>query len=759
MKQICFLIVAFATIFLSNSCTTPETTRFKTDYFGIDLNKKGYITGMWNTTLANSPNFSPTDKPSPLLSLYDEDTRRYYYPQQAVYNKRDKTLRLYYENNSVATLSIKEEKEYLRLQLQDLSPRNGIDDVQWGQYHTTITNLLGDVIGVARDTNQTTNYAIGALALNDNTIGGLSHYTSETGSGGYIIHSPDHEKYPLPIDLQEGQQFTMGGDGINDVAFYNRKAPYFRIIYGNAAGVDNSGRIDLRYHSRDRRSAKLIYSPEGVPEFANNEPNHLVRQAVEGVDYIGSAIALWGSPDSIALMKVIKNIVLKENLPYPTFCGKWVKDPSSFMPDLHTYGNCYDSIASYALQMGLRVIHAYDQPFLKANRANQGYIDGPDNEKKPFHFTTGNLSHAEYAQLLARDGLILGRTCITNSLAPYTQDCSPIPSDSLCIQHRRTLTNDISPTDTLICIDNPTYMNEIGCWEGHCSSLNVIKIGKELIHFLGVSDTPPYTLKKVTRGYWGTTPSAHTKGEHADKIQPTVAWGYDGLVPNLELQDEIARHYGDIISRSQLGMLDFDGQEFLFHTGFGTYGVKRFFRQLFNRVSDYNKPHLRFTGATLSEGSWHYQSVWNVGGGRNIYDVDTREWGSTTSQGKDLRDVTYANYFPSSFGVNFPITKNSTAQQYEHIEAIAVGHGATYMLNISQKDVEQCKDKYKIFQVIRTWEEARRANAFPSHVLKLLRNPAFDWHLEKDSSLNQWTLSQMSNGTTVKTFILKSRRD
>ncbi|MGN1214459.1 MAG: hypothetical protein ACI4TR_06135, partial [Bacteroidaceae bacterium] len=190
MKQICFLIVAFATIFLSNSCTTPETTRFKTDYFGIDLNKKGYITGMWNTTLANSPNFSPTDKPSPLLSLYDEDTRRYYYPQQAVYNKRDKTLRLYYENNSVATLSIKEEKEYLRLQLQDLSPRNGIDDVQWGQYHTTITNLLGDVIGVARDTNQTTNYAIGALALNDNTIGGLSHYTSETGSGGYIIHSP-----------------------------------------------------------------------------------------------------------------------------------------------------------------------------------------------------------------------------------------------------------------------------------------------------------------------------------------------------------------------------------------------------------------------------------------------------------------------------------------------------------------------------------------------------------------------------------------
>jgi len=29
----------------------------------------------------------------------------------------------------------------------------------------------------------------------------------------------------------------------------------------------------------------------------------------------------------------------------------------------------------------------------------------------------------------------------------------------------------------------------------------------------------------------------------------------------------------------------------------------------------------------------------------NLYDADTREWGSTTSQGKDLRDVTYANFF------------------------------------------------------------------------------------------------------------------
>ena len=54
----------------------------------------------------------------------------------------------------------------------------------------------------------------------------------------------------------------------------------------------------------------MIYSPEGNPIFQNNEPNHMMRQDVPGVDFIGSSIALWGSPDSTALMEVIQDIVL-----------------------------------------------------------------------------------------------------------------------------------------------------------------------------------------------------------------------------------------------------------------------------------------------------------------------------------------------------------------------------------------------------------------------------------------------------------------
>lgn len=724
---------------------------FKTDYFGIDVDARGYITGMWNRT-RESRNFSPADQPSPLLVLYDEELKRYYYPQRAKYVKGK--YRIEYENGSVATVTLESKSKYFKLRLDALAPRNGIDGVQWGCYYTNITNLLGEIIGVARDTSQAVCYAIGALALDDNTIGGESRYTSETGPGGYIVHTPDPVNHPLPLELHEGQQFTMGGDGINDVAFYNRKESYYRILYGNTAYVDCNGRINIRYHSRDRRKGKMIYSPEGNPVFQNNEPNHMMRQNVPDVDFIGSSIALWGSPDSIALMDVIQDIVLKEGLPHPMFQGKWVKDYTAFMPDLWTYGGIMDSVASYAKQMGLRVIHTYDQPFLKADRSNGGYIDGFNHENKRYRFSDTCLSSREYADLLAKDGLILGRTCISNSMAPGTFDCSPVPSDSICILHRRYLTADISATDSAIYIDDPAHMEEIACWEGHSRELNMVKIDKELIHYLGVSREKPYRLLNVERGYWNTRPTAHLRGEAVDKLQPAVGGSYAGLIPNLELQDELARHYADICKYSGIGMFDYDGQEFFFHTGFGTYSVKRFFRNMFARAKKHGIRDIRFTGATLSEGSWHYQSTWNVGGGLNIYDVKKRVWGSTTSQGKDLRDVTYANFFPSSFGANFPINSHSTVEDFEHIEATAVGYGCTYAFKIGQKDVESCPQKYDIFKVIRTWEEARRADAFPTYIRKLLQDPKLSWRLVEREDHNGWTLFQMDNGRQIRSFEL-----
>lgn len=729
---------------------------FSTDYFKIHIDGRGWITSMKNITVKPNREFSSSGKPSPLMCLYESGKKVYYEPVRAEYNKGSKTLTLDYDNGSVAKILLVPHKKYFKLTLVALSGRKDIESVQWGSYHTNITNLMGEIIGVARDTSEAVNYAIGMLALNDNTLGGLSSTVGDAAPFQYIIHTPDATHFPLPDSLHEGQVFSLGGNGISDVAFYAHKEPWYRIMYGDAAQVDAKGRISISYQSRDRsRKREILFSL--IPHMAANIPNHIEVQPLPGVDYIGSSVALWGSPDSTALMDVIQNIVLSEKLPYPTINGKWVKDPAAFVPDAITSGGLYDSIISYTKQLGLKAISLYDQGFVRADRGNGGYIDGRNFEKKPLKMTTGNISHKDFSALAAKEGIIIGRTPITNSLAPGTKDASPIPSDSLCYQQKRILTLSLSPADTIVIVDDPKHLEEIASWEGHCANLNMIKIGKELIHYMGVSDKPPYRLLHVKRGYWKTIPASHAAGDTVYKLQVTVNYGYDGIIPNMQLQDEIAKWFADVCKINGLAYYDFDGQEFLFNNGHGYYSAKRFFHKMFDRAKEEGVPYIRFTGATLSEGSWHYQSIWNVGGGKNLYDADKREWGSTTSQGKDLRDVTYSNFFPVGMGGNFPITAKSTVEQYEHIQAISVSVGTTYSLQLNQKEVESCPQKAAIFNVIRTWENARAANAFPRWVKKELANPAKNFHLEAVDD-NSWNLYKMNRDGSGKELLSPLKR-
>lgn len=155
-----FLLLSFTACLLIGC--NEEKQVFKTDYFKIEINRQGYIIGMWDNTKENR-NFSPADNPSPLLSLYNSKEKKYYYPQKASYDRG--IYRLTYENGSVADVKLEAKQRYFKLTLAHLENREQIDAIQWGSYYTNIDNLLGEIIGVARDTSAAVNYAIGALAL------------------------------------------------------------------------------------------------------------------------------------------------------------------------------------------------------------------------------------------------------------------------------------------------------------------------------------------------------------------------------------------------------------------------------------------------------------------------------------------------------------------------------------------------------------------------------------------------------------------
>ncbi|MFT3704707.1 MAG: hypothetical protein QM802_20245 [Agriterribacter sp.] len=47
----------------------------------------------------------------------------------------------------------------------------------------------------------------------------------------------------------------------------------------------------------------------------------------------------------------------------------------------------------------------------------------------------------------------------------------------------------------------------------------------------------------------------HNAGDTIFKLQVTINYGYDGIIPNMQLQDEIAKYYADAMEHKRSGVL------------------------------------------------------------------------------------------------------------------------------------------------------------------------------------------------------------
>src|SRR5207302_1886715 len=127
-----------------------------------------------------------------------------------------------------------------------LANRGKVDNVVSGPLDTSISGKMGDLIGMVRDED----FAIGMYGLTDNTITGPVE-DSDCYGMGYYIHSPDPKKYPLPSTYKEGQWINIGGDGVNDTAFYSYPEEYFQQVFGSGAKLRPEFGSTVAYHARD----------------------------------------------------------------------------------------------------------------------------------------------------------------------------------------------------------------------------------------------------------------------------------------------------------------------------------------------------------------------------------------------------------------------------------------------------------------------------------------------------------------------------
>lgn len=717
----------FMVLFFCLSVVKAENIfQFNTKYITLSVNDKGQIVSIKNKS---GKEYVPQKHTSAFLNLYQND--KFIHSNSAMYDKESSEMILSYTNGSVARVKIDEKENYLRMELVSLSPRNGVDNIVWGPYNTTISKTIGEIISVVRDDE----FALGIMALDDNTTSGTP-CDGDMYQGCYIIHTPDSKKYPIPDSLREGQRFRIGGDGINDVAFFSHPEEYYRFMMGNGATLEPEFGSSLALHSRDRSLSQTILYPHFNDFPSVKAPRHLNVERID-VDYIGSSIAFYGCPDELGL-KVIENIVLNEALPHVTRNGKWVKDPTSFRTDIAWWG-AHDSLISYANQLGLKAV--------QDEGLGEYYVNPADRwGGKKITLKGQKIDISDYTRELNANGIDYGLHTLTEFVQSHSSDVQPIPNPGLCTVLRTKIEKTIHALDTLICVADTSFLNEKGAWDDN--KTNVLRIETELITYTGVTNTKPYLLTGVKRGAYKTAPTSHAAGEEIVKLQVNC---YSGFIPGIELQDEYADFYAKLLVDGGMNYIDFDGYESFTYQGHGQYSYKRFMRKMFDVFKQLNGDYLRVMGSAVSEGTWHYMSVCNIGGGNHMFNPVTNEWGI---EGKDIRYVHRSNYFPCTFGIQY-FSPDWTVQVIDNLQSKAIAWDATYMLGISEAVVEKCPNKYELFKTFNAWENARIADVFSAALKLKMQQKENRYHLVQLNDKTWKLYSVSASGKLVKPVVLK----
>jgi hypothetical protein len=557
------------------------------------------------------------------------------------------------------------------------------------------------------------------FGLDDTTIAGLP-IEGDCYGMGYYIQSPDPAKWPLPPEYHEGQWFNLGGNGISDTAFYAHPQEYFNMVFGTGTKLEPEFGSSVAYHARDRRKV-YTYLWSLLPGFKIHTPRHQVTDPVD-VDFMGSAVALYACPDDEGL-HVIENIVLAEGLPHIMIDGKWIRDPSAYRSRLFWDGP-YDKCLEYANALGFKDV-SRDTGEFYASLGNN-WTNGGVKLSAGRTMTGKEFSEEAHQQGMTTWGGL--HTLCLFLQGGICSDVTPIASPHLQTVCRTTLAKDISDTETNIVVTDPSFLAENATWPVNESiDGNYVRIGGEIISYKDITRTAPYTLTGVKRGYV-TKATAHKESDEVAKLQQNC---YHGFCPDMTLMPAYAGYYAELMVRNGMEAIDFDGLESTVYINQGYYGVRIFFRRLFEtyaKLTGGKAP--RVTASNVFGGAWLYMDACNVGGGNNMFDPIDNQWGI---EGKDVRNAFENSYYPGTFGIQNWHSEWSVYDA-ENLEAKSIGWNATYDLTASRRAIDFTGEKDAIFKAFHTWETARDENIFTPALKEQLQDMRFKSHLEQKNT-------------------------
>ncbi|AWW00804.1 hypothetical protein [Arcticibacterium luteifluviistationis] len=662
-----------------NSCSTNSGTSIidlKSESFEISINDKGAISSFIDAKAGKD--YILKDTLAPLLSV--RINNQYINPSSAT--AKDNVITLDFENDVVANVQVEEKGTHFTFELVSLTNADSVDLVLWGPYPTTISEIIGETVGVVRGEE----FAIGIQSLNIKTLGGY----------------PWNESDRMPAFDIFTEEDTTSMHPASDGS----------VLYRIEAAKPTKGGSTIQAYTRNRNKDRIV-----------SDFNHemLVAPAYDDGGVIGSKIALFGCPVDQSL-ETLGKIEIAENLPHPMIDGQWGKTaPEAAAAYIITNFTETDIDKAIALtkKAGLKYLYHYGKTF-----ENWGHFELYKGE-----FPNGRAGLKACVEKAEAQGVMVGTHFLSNFITPNDPYVTPVPDKRLAKVGSSVITDAINKTATEIPIKSPEFFNQM-----KNNTMKTVMIGSELIRYGKVSDAAPWKLLDCQRAAFNTTAAEYTSGETISKL---LDHGYKVFLTDAELTKELSKTMASLYNETGLRQISFDGLEGNRSTGLGTYGETLMPYVWYNNLKDDIKKHMIIDASRTTHFFWHIYSRMNWGepwyGGFRESQAEYR-----------FKNQAYfkRNFMPGMLGW-FKMTPETSIEDIQWLLAHSAAYDAGYAFVADFASVDANGNSDKILEMIGDWEKLRIGGAFSEEQKENMKGTDKEFSLEKVND-NEWNLRHVN---------------
>ena len=476
-------------------------------------------------------------------------------------------------------------------------------------------------------------------------------------------------------------------DGITSLRLFNLTVPDGAHIMG----VINAG-------TKEGHSAAVMAAEPNVAVIWD-APNRLLGAETSikhGVE--PAAFGVIACPEA-ERFEAIARFEAAAGLPSPRFDGVWnkksplVKQSYFFLTDFRQ--SQVDEALALARRGGFRTI------LISEDSWSLGRGHYQVNRER---FPDGLEGLRRTLQRFKEAGFRVGLHVLAASVFPPDPYLTPVPDRRLVTGESATLAKDIdaqSPTLSLEAAPNEFPALDLG------GKGTVLRVGDELIYYGKRSVVPPFAFIECRRGYLGTKPSAHKKGDRV--VRMVQMYGYQMIDLDTSLLDEVAGHFANVANACGIDMLYFDGSESF--QGDHWYYNARLHKAFYDKLQNKN---MLFQASSFSHYSWHLlaRSASADGHGDLKGYLDERSGWFLPC----VREV-----MPLDIGWYYGYDANSTPDEYEYILGATIGYESSTSFQVSCAAAAKHPFTGQILDLIAQYEKLRLSGRVSEAMRERLR--------------------------------------